>query len=563
MFADIGASEIAKLLALSLLHFIWQGALIALAYQCARAASARLGCAAQAACGQLAFLAFALAPVATLWWLAGGEPAAAPSAVVEPGLSGAVVASVGAVSEVLAEQVDALPHLPELLVAGWLAGVLLLSLSTFRDWRRAHRATAAAAAVDPRWQRHLCALAARLNLAQVPDLREAAGLASPYLFGWFRPVVVMPLGLLARLPTDQIEALLLHELAHARRLDYIANLAQRAVEIVLFYHPLIYWVARQLRADRERACDELVIAAGADRMAYARALAGLEADRHGQRLNLAMAATGGALLNRIERIVGVSESAPAGSSSLSPAAVLLMAGVLVGVAGWGLNDRVHELRGWLDDGRQWLPAVTLDVPELRAVLHLPPRPLQNPPMPSVSAPIAAVEARPAQMPTVESEPLQLAGVLERPAPALIEPAPIFQQAAAAPEQAPAAEPQLAAALPVRPRALSARAPSYPRAARLSGQEGSVILAFSIDRSGRAFEIDVVSATAPGVFERAAVDALRRWRFADGAAGSDPARRFEQAFDFRLSASSDVASRGERSSDCDPVLGTRICRIGRN
>ena len=91
----------------------------------------------------------------------------------------------------------------------------------------------------------------------------------PSVMGWLRPVILVPAGWLMSLPAEQAETVLLHELAHIRRHDYLVNLIQSAVEDVLFYHPAVWWVGRVMRRERENCCDDAAVAMGGDRRTYA------------------------------------------------------------------------------------------------------------------------------------------------------------------------------------------------------------------------------------------------------------------------------------------------------
>ena len=75
----------------------------------------------------------------------------------------------------------------------------------------------------------------------------------------------------------QIESILLHELAHIRRHDYLVNLLQIVVESLVFYHPAVWWISGVMRAERENCCDDLVVATQGDAFVYAAALTALEA----------------------------------------------------------------------------------------------------------------------------------------------------------------------------------------------------------------------------------------------------------------------------------------------
>src|SRR5207302_2395764 len=116
--------------------------------------------------------------------------------------------------------------------------------------------------------------------------------------GWLRPAVLRPVSTLGGLSPGQLEAVLAHELAHVRRHDSLVSLLQAAVETLLFYHPAVWWASERVRAERELCCDDEAVAACGDALAYARALADLEALRPAPP-RLALAATGGRLFDRI------------------------------------------------------------------------------------------------------------------------------------------------------------------------------------------------------------------------------------------------------------------------
>jgi len=124
----------------------------------------------------------------------------------------------------------------------------------------------------------------------------------PTVIGWLRPVILLPASALTGLSAEQLEALLAHELAHIRRYDYLINLLQTTIETLFFYHPAVWWVSAQVRQEREHCCDDLPVAACGDVLTYARALTALEQLR-GSEPQLAVAASGGSLLVRIQRLL--------------------------------------------------------------------------------------------------------------------------------------------------------------------------------------------------------------------------------------------------------------------
>src|SRR3954468_23392237 len=123
----------------------------------------------------------------------------------------------------------------------------------------------------------------------------------PLVVGWIRPVILVPVCALTNLNILQLEALLAHELAHIRRFDYLVNLMQTAVETLLFYHPAVWWLGKQIRDERENCCDDIAVAVCGNTLVYATALAELEQSRVAS-ARFAMAASNGSLLNRIRRL---------------------------------------------------------------------------------------------------------------------------------------------------------------------------------------------------------------------------------------------------------------------
>src|SRR5205807_2321537 len=152
------------------------------------------------------------------------------------------------------------------------------------------------------WQQRLDQLGARLRLSRPVALLESCLADVPVVIGYLRPVILMPVGLLAGLPAGQIEAILLHELAHVRRYDYLVNLLQIFVEGLLFHHPAVWWISGVIRGQRENCCDDLVVAVKGGAYEYAAALAALEQHREAVR-ETALAATGGSLMKRIRRLL--------------------------------------------------------------------------------------------------------------------------------------------------------------------------------------------------------------------------------------------------------------------
>src|SRR5438132_1108681 len=129
--------------------------------------------------------------------------------------------------------------------------------------------------VDPAWLETLNELRRRLEISRPVRLLKSALVEVPTVIGWLRPVILLPAASLTGLTPSQLEAILAHELAHVRRLDYVVGAFQCLVETLMFYHPAVWWISRCVREERENCCDDLVVKVCGDRLAYARALATL------------------------------------------------------------------------------------------------------------------------------------------------------------------------------------------------------------------------------------------------------------------------------------------------
>lgn len=164
------------------------------------------------------------------------------------------------------------PALPWVVLA-WVVGVMMLSIWQLGGWIAASRLKRLATRPgEPALVETLARLAGRLRVWQPVRLLESALVRVPMVLGWLRPVILLPLGLAAGLAPQQVEAILAHELAHIRRCDYLINLLQTLVETLLFYHPAVWFISRRIRIERENRCDDIAVAAGAERFSYAESL---------------------------------------------------------------------------------------------------------------------------------------------------------------------------------------------------------------------------------------------------------------------------------------------------
>ncbi len=320
----------------TLIHFLWQGLAIAALYEAARRAVGR-AVSSQAryllACAALS--AMMAAPLAT-WWLmrprytSQGDAYRIQNSPAAASIDIATTPATTLPASVRATVAGVQPaqFLPWVVIV-WLAGALVFWVRLAGGWVVAARMRSMLVRrAPPEWQDTLRKLGARIGLSRPVQLLVSALVQVPTVVGWLRPVVLAPVGALSGLPPEHLEALLLHELAHIRRHDYLVNILQSVAEALLFYHPAVWWVSGHIRAERELCCDDMAVSVSGNPLMYARALAQLESYRPAH-MGAAVAANGGSLSDRIARLLG--QPRPAVRSGLGPG-VIAVAILLVGAA---------------------------------------------------------------------------------------------------------------------------------------------------------------------------------------------------------------------------------------
>jgi len=311
----------------ALIQFLWQGVLLgALAWLVLRAVPERL---AQlryiVLCALLA--AMAMCPVATVLTYR-STPAAVPVSAAA---------------------------WTEWAVAFWAAGLCVMSVRALGGWtlawRRQHRERqplpdALASAVRR--------LGERMKVRRTVRWFVSAHVLVPRVFGWLKPVVLVPASALTAMPPEQIEALLAHELAHVRRHDFLVNVGQVLIETVLFYHPAVWWLSARIREEREACCDQMAAAACGDAKFYASALLTLEETRE----RYAMAASGTGLERRVRRLLGAGDAARSSWTAIAVSVLVLAA------AAWAMapgaqrqNEPLREMHArWLQQEVRYIIA---------------------------------------------------------------------------------------------------------------------------------------------------------------------------------------------------------------
>lgn len=301
--------HLATALGETFMHSLWQLAGLAILMAIALAFVNRKSAVLRYRIGSATLLLMALFPMVTFFLIyepsSTGAGAGTASSTIENGISQiAFIPMAGAETTFLERVGNFFDENAYWIVALWLMGALFFTLRftgsylQIRRLRRRNTSPAPAFAIEM-----LAQLSERMGIRRRVRLLQSGSVDTPLVIGTLKPIVLIPLGMLSGLSTEQVECILAHELAHVRRWDFLVNVLQSIVEIALFYHPAIWWTTKMIREERENCCDQIVVDLKENRLEYAKALLNLEVLRS-KRPGLAMGANGGKLFQRIQRITG-------------------------------------------------------------------------------------------------------------------------------------------------------------------------------------------------------------------------------------------------------------------
>ncbi len=174
----------------------------------------------------------------------------------------------------------------------YTTGILLFSLHAILSYSALYiLKTKHSHPLPEQWQRTALAVKQRARIKRRLRIKASSKISIPLVTGFFSPMVLLPAAMLFSMTTEQIEAILLHELHHIRRGDHYVNFIQCLTEILFFYHPASWWINKRIRMLREECVDQWVVDETGCPLTYAKALVTLEENRDGRMLQPVLAAT--------------------------------------------------------------------------------------------------------------------------------------------------------------------------------------------------------------------------------------------------------------------------------
>lgn len=305
---DTAAQRIIQAFSWMLIHSLWQGLLVAVVTAIVLILTKKSGARLRYNLVAVQFLLFIAACCCTFVW----EWYHAPAKAIAP-LAGMID---NEASQIFGLNAESIRRFAQTCISYFTANapmvVLMWSvLFVFRSVRmmgslvyiyRAKNKYTYAPPAD--WQQRVELLCEKLQINKVVRLLESGYVKVPMVIGHLKPVILMPVGLLVGLPAEQVEAVLLHELAHIRRHDYVVNFLQTLAETVFFFNPGLLWISSLLRDERENCCDDIALEQTKNKREFVQALISFkEHALNAEQYAVAFPGKKNHLLQRISRIM--------------------------------------------------------------------------------------------------------------------------------------------------------------------------------------------------------------------------------------------------------------------
>ena len=304
--------ELVQAISWTLIHSVWQGILLSLLAAAVILFTKRKSPALRYNLLTACLLAFVITVSATLFLQIKNNTAIPASAQINNASNSTQVitimpgASNGISMSISHYAINFLNAYSEWIVLAWMVITLLrclqLSFGLYGLYRlkKVHSSTAGAY-----WNNRINALKEQMQIKKPVRLLQSGLAKVPSAIGYFSPVILFPCGMLTTMAAGEVEAILVHELAHIRRHDFVVNMLQNVVEIIFFFNPAVLWVSSLVKEERENCCDDIAIEHSCNKRLYINALVTF-GELHRHRPPVLATALGGnnnQLMHRIKRII--------------------------------------------------------------------------------------------------------------------------------------------------------------------------------------------------------------------------------------------------------------------
>ena len=316
----------------AVLHSVWQGALAALLVWTFRTFTKESAADVRYMFGFVTLTALLAAFVATFIYYfnigaAAGETTISLFGLAEPATGGAVGGETVSPFALLFSSTD-------LIGSIWALCFAVLGARYLAAFRLTHKLrTTGLSDLPAHCQQRFAKLIDKSGVSAKTKAFISEHVSSPITFGFFKPIVLVPAWFFTGMDADQCEAVLLHELAHIRRHDYLANILQIMIKTVFFYHPAVQYISKSVDIDREHACDDFAVqmTSNPEGLAKALGLIRIKAARGGGVFALSADGPEAPLMQRLKRLMGtpVKKSQTGAVRGFASASLLALSCVLV------------------------------------------------------------------------------------------------------------------------------------------------------------------------------------------------------------------------------------------
>lgn len=281
------SSEILRSIGWTLLHSLWQGALVLILATLLLWLFRRHSPVVRYNILCVALVMIFFSSIITFITLQGSDTTPGPvnpAVAVVAGYAGPAerdIAPASSMQQWTSDKLAALGHLIEqnshYLALFWLFGFLFFLVRYLGGlYYIGHLRRKGLIRVNPKWIIMAGQLAQNTGIRKRVDIFESLSIRVPLTLGYIKPIILFPAGMLGSIPPEQVEAILMHEMAHILRRDYLVNALQSLVEAVFFYHPAVWLISERIRTERENICDDIAIHHTNDKLNYIKALTNME-----------------------------------------------------------------------------------------------------------------------------------------------------------------------------------------------------------------------------------------------------------------------------------------------
>jgi bla regulator protein blaR1 len=318
-------------LALTLIHFLWQGCLIALALKFLLIIIPHQQSRTRYTLSAIAMITCLVVPILT--YFAIYQPSYSQLTIHSEQTAYMMDTANLASNETITWYQDIFDALPYVSILWFSVVTFLATKLTIELYNVNQLPKKGTIPADALLQERFEQLVEKLNLRKTPRLLISLKTDIPMAIGWLKPIILIPAAMLSGLTPTQLDMLILHELAHIRRHDYLVNFFQTLIETLLFFHPAVLWISKQMRNEREYCSDDIAVKVGGSPIAYAHTLADTASlcRKHRSHAipNMAMAASGGDLKQRVVRLIDQHHCSSNDDSGKFLASVLIIFSVVI------------------------------------------------------------------------------------------------------------------------------------------------------------------------------------------------------------------------------------------